>query len=47
MGIASYQHTFSPHLVAELSGMGRDNANDFNSNADSTPIEVFQHNLFS
>jgi hypothetical protein len=26
--------------------MGRDNANDFNSNQDSTPIEVFQHNWF-
>jgi hypothetical protein len=26
--------------------MVRDNANDFNSNAESTPIEVFQHNSF-
>ena len=26
--------------------MVRDNANDFNSNANSTPIEVFQHNWF-
>jgi hypothetical protein len=26
--------------------MVRDNANDFNSNANSTPIEVFQHNRF-
>jgi hypothetical protein len=26
--------------------MVRDNANDFNSNAESTPIEVFQHNFF-
>ena len=46
MGIASYQHTLSPHLVADLRAMGRDNANDFNSNEDSTPIEVFQHNRF-
>ncbi len=38
MGIASYQHTFSPDLVADFrSAMGRDNANDFNSNDDSTP----------
>ena len=46
MGIASYQHTFSPHLVADIRAMVRDNANDFNSNANSTPIEVFQHNWF-
>ena len=46
MGIVSYQHTFSPHLVADLHGMVRDNANDFNSNPDSTPIQVFQHNWF-
>jgi len=46
MGIASYQHTFSPHVVADFRGMVRDNANDFNSNANSTPIGVFQHNRF-
>ena len=46
MGIASYQHIFSSHVVADLRGMVRDNANDFNSNPDSTPIEVFQHNRF-
>jgi outer membrane cobalamin receptor len=46
MGIASYQHTFSPRVVADFRGMVRDNANDFNSNANSTPIEVFQHNRF-
>ncbi len=46
MGIASYAHTFSPHILADLRGMVRDNANDFNSNANSTPIEVFQHNRF-
>ena len=46
MGIASYQHTFSSHAVADFRGMVRDNANDFNSNANSTPIEVFQHNWF-
>jgi len=44
MGIASYQHTFSSYAVADVRAMVRDNANDFNSNANSTPIEVFQHN---
>ena len=46
MGIASYQHIFSSRCVADFRGMVRDNANDFNSNANSTPIEVFQHNWF-
>jgi len=46
MGIASYQHTFSSNAMADLRVMGRDNANDFNSNPESTPIEVFQHNRF-
>jgi hypothetical protein len=46
MGIVSYQHTFSSHAVADLRGMVRDNANDFNSNPNSTPIQVFQHNSF-
>ncbi|MGH9690113.1 MAG: TonB-dependent receptor [Candidatus Acidiferrales bacterium] len=46
MGIVSYQHTFSSRVVADFRGMVRDNANDFNSNANSTPVEVFQHNGF-
>lgn len=46
MGIASYQHTFSSNMLVDLRGMLRDNANDFNSNADSTPIEILQHNRF-
>jgi hypothetical protein len=46
MGIVSYQHTFSSRVVADFRGMVRDNANDFNSNPASTPIEVFQHNRF-
>jgi TonB-dependent receptor-like protein len=46
MGIVSYRHIFSPSLVMDLRGMVRDNANDFYSNADSTPIQVFQHNRF-
>jgi TonB-dependent receptor-like protein len=47
MGIASYQHTFSSHVVADVRAMIRENANDFNSNPESTPVEVFQHNQFN
>ena len=46
MGTASYQHTFSRDTLARVDGMVRDNANDFNSNPQSTPVEVFQHNRF-
>ena len=46
MGIISYQHTFSPNAFADIRGMVRNNANDFYSNADSTPIEILQHNWF-
>jgi hypothetical protein len=46
MGIASYQHAFSSHALADFRAMVRDNANAFNSNANSTPIEVFQRNWF-
>jgi len=46
MGIASYQHTFSTHLVGDFHAMVRDNAIDFNSNTNSTAIQVFQHNWF-
>jgi len=46
MGIVSYQHTFSSNMLADLRGMVRDNANDFHSNANSTPIEILQHNRF-
>jgi hypothetical protein len=46
MGIVSYQHTFSSNVVADFRGMVRDSSNDFNSNANSTPVEVFQHNWF-
>ncbi|MGA8537871.1 MAG: TonB-dependent receptor plug domain-containing protein [Terriglobales bacterium] len=46
IGIASYQHTFSSNAVADFRTMVRDNAIDFNSNADSDPIEVFQQNFF-
>ena len=46
MGIVSYEHTFSPSLLARLNGMARDNASDFYSNPESTPVEVFQQNRF-
>lgn len=46
MGIISYQHIFSEHAVADIHAMVRDNANDFYSNANSTPLEVTQHNWF-
>ncbi|HVR27021.1 MAG TPA: TonB-dependent receptor plug domain-containing protein [Candidatus Polarisedimenticolia bacterium] len=46
MGIASYEHVFSSHALVDFRGMVRNNANDFNSNTNSTPIEVFQHNWF-
>lgn len=46
MGIVSYEHTFSSNMLADLRGMVRDNANDFYSNANSTPIQILQHNRF-
>jgi TonB-dependent Receptor Plug Domain len=45
-GIAVYQHTFSSTAVASARGMLRQFSDDFNSNPESTPIEVFQHNWF-
>jgi hypothetical protein len=46
MGIASYQHTFSSNALADFRTMVRDNNIDFNSNPQSDPIEIFQHNFF-
>jgi hypothetical protein len=46
MGIASWQHTFSPNATADVRGMVRDNANDFFSNPNSIPVYVEQHNSF-
>jgi hypothetical protein len=46
MGIAAYEHTFSPRTLARIAGLVRDNAQDFNSNPQSTPVEVFQQNRF-
>ena len=46
MGIVTYEHIFSPNVVADLYGMVRDTSNDFYSNAYATPILVTQHNWF-
>jgi outer membrane cobalamin receptor len=46
MGIASYQHLFSPNVVADFRGMVRDDSEGFSSNPLSTPIIVFQDNGF-
>ncbi len=46
MGMASYQHIFSPGALIDVREMSRDNHNDFNSNPWSWPILVFQHNDF-
>jgi hypothetical protein len=45
-GTVSYEHIFSPCATWDLRGMVRDNSNDFYSNPESTPIELFQHNWF-
>ncbi len=45
-GIAFYQHTFSENVLADLRGMVRDNVKDFDSNVESTPIQLFQNNSF-
>jgi hypothetical protein len=46
MGIASYQHIFSPNALVDARGMVRDNSNNFYSNPYSWPIIVFQNNHF-
>jgi len=46
MGIASYQHLFSPNIVGDFYGMVRDDSEGFSSNPLSTPIIVFQQNGF-
>jgi TonB-dependent Receptor Plug Domain len=47
LGIATFSHTFLPNSVADFRVMARNNANGFNSNPESTPIEVFQQNSFN
>jgi hypothetical protein len=46
MGIVSYQHIFSPNVLADFRGMVRDNSNDLISNPNATPIMAFLHNHF-
>lgn len=46
IGIASYQHVFSPDVLGSLRGMVRDNANALTSNPQSTPVIAFLHNHF-
>ncbi len=46
MGIVSYQHLFSPNVVADVHGMVRDDSEGLSSNPFSTPIIVFQQNGF-
>jgi outer membrane receptor for Fe3+-dicitrate len=47
IGIASYQHIFSPNFLLDLRGMVRNNSNDFYSNPFSWPVIVSQHNDFN
>ncbi len=47
IGVASYQHSFSSNMIADFRAMFRDNANDFFSSPESTPIIVSQHNFFN
>ncbi|MGC2283826.1 MAG: TonB-dependent receptor [Candidatus Acidiferrum sp.] len=46
MGIAWYEHIFSPNVVADFRGMARDDSNNLLSNQNATPIIAFQHNYF-
>jgi len=46
VGTVAYSHAFSTQATGSLHGMVRDNSNDFESNPQSTPIEIFQHNAF-
>jgi len=47
MGIASYQHIFSPNVLADFRGMVRNNSNNIDSNDGSWPTAVFQQNYFN
>jgi hypothetical protein len=47
MGIVSYQHIFSPNILANLRGMVRENSDDLNSNNGAWPIAAFLHNNFT
>jgi TonB-dependent Receptor Plug Domain len=47
LGSIGYQHIFSPDVLANFTGMVRNNANNLYSNEDSTPVIAFQHNYFN
>ena len=46
MGIASYQHIFSPDVLINVHAMGRDTSADLNSNSGAWPIAAFLRNDF-
>ena len=46
MGIASYQHIFSPNVLINLRGMGRDTNANLNSNSGAWPIAAILQNDF-
>jgi outer membrane cobalamin receptor len=46
LGIASYEHIFSPNVLADFRAMYRDNSDGLNSNPLSTPVIAFQDNGF-
>src|ERR1700675_1470168 len=46
IGIASYQHIFSPNVLLDVHGMGRDNSANLNSNNGAWPIAAFLQNDF-
>src|SRR5271170_198635 len=47
MGIATYQHIFSPDAMGWLRFMARGNSGDFYSNPESWPLIATQHNYFN
>ncbi len=46
LGSANWQHIFSPHLLGNFSGMGRDDSALLTSNPNSTPIIASQNRGF-
>jgi TonB dependent receptor len=46
MGIASYQHIFTPNVLINIRSMVRDNSGDLNSTNGSWPIAAFLRNDF-
>ena len=46
IGMAAYQHIFSTSVVGDLRGMVRENADELQSNARSTPLIAFMNNNF-